>query len=216
MKEVNDDHPAAGAISSSVCSGNRGYCVGSGAKHQHWVRIRISKARIGRSLCEDYVHEGPSIVEFRMTKDQFAHFVSRAGGAVPITLERIGKEGVPQYVPTVSDKEKFDEDLKNASEDAQARILKVMNMVMELSDNGKITKGISQSLSSELSMLKGFFDSSIPFIEEVFQEQVEKNIHKAKMEFDAYMETVLNNNRLRLEEPETPSREIIEVYPEIE
>lgn len=92
-------HPAFGQIQASRVSNSPPGSVvfQSDIKHQHTVRITISRASRKRDLNHDWVHGGQELMEVELSEAQWASFVSSMNtSGVPCTLRRTPDE---VYVP---------------------------------------------------------------------------------------------------------------------
>lgn len=96
-----EQHPAWGLIGASrVSSGSPGAVLfDSDIQHQHYVTVRIGRARRKRDLHRDWLSMGKEFIEIEMSEAQWASFVSsmNAGEGVPCTISRVEREQIPSF-----------------------------------------------------------------------------------------------------------------------
>lgn len=99
----NEGHPAWGLLGMSrVTSGGTGggaHLFDSDVQHQHYVIVRLSRAKRRRELHRDWTYGSEDIVEIAMSEAQWASFVSSAniGDGVPVTIRRLMREDMPDF-----------------------------------------------------------------------------------------------------------------------
>lgn len=87
-------HPAYGSITAHRVSSNPGAVLfDSDVRHNHFVRVTISRATRSRQLGHDWHHPTQELLELDMSEAQWASFLSSMNTTgVPCTLRRVGDD----------------------------------------------------------------------------------------------------------------------------
>lgn len=187
MSEIKK-HKSYGMIDISRTQGKDRILFGSSIKHHNTIRIRISPGELKRHLNTDWYHAiGIPYIEVELSQTQFAEAITNMNtGGTPCTIKQVGGEYVGEC------------DYENKKEIIENEFLGHINKLYEkmdrLTENAeKILKGSKaprkgekQDILNAISNLKMEVNSNLPFIEKMFKEQMEKTIHEAKGEIEAY------------------------------
>lgn len=188
-----ETHPAYGQISVGRVQGHA-FLYGSEFPHQHYVTVKISRSQLNRSLSRDWHFGKDEIIEVALTEAQWATFVSsfNQGAGVPCTIERMQGVGlvprIPQPKRTEKFKAEFAEDLGEIEKTLRDTLAK-----LEAGSTGLSKKKADELLGPVRRALQTV-NSSIPFLNEQFEEHMEETIEKSKVEVEGY----LNARVLRL------------------
>lgn len=184
------DHPAFGQIGASRVQGTR-TLYGSDFLHRHFVTITISRSQLCRDLSHDWHFGGRDLIEVHLSEAQWATFVSsmNVGGGVPCTIDHVLGEDAPgiplrRNVDVVENElQKTVADIRKAVDDVAAQ--------ME-SDIGQSLSGAKRSkLLAGVARLRRLVDDHIPFMAKSFRKTMENTVEKAKIEVNAYAESVI-------------------------
>lgn len=193
---LNDDtkvitHESYGAITINRTSGQT-HLFGSDAVHHHFVHIQIRHAEMHRDLSHDWLYSGGlPVTEIWMTEAQWAEFVSAFGQGMgtPCTIRSI--EGRELEMPPKPDHftSKFKDEVK-------ATVGKAVGTLKQLSRQLKeaLLPGNKALGKKELGVLLGGIEhavmqveSNLPYVEECFEETMEKKLSEAKIEIEGVL-----------------------------
>lgn len=191
MDETRVNHPAFGQISvSRISAGGAGVNLyDSDFGHNSFVRIEIKHSELHRSLSRDWHHARGEIVHLDMSESQWATFVSsfNQGSGVPCTLGWIVGEGQIPGIPAFDRTEVFKKEMRETTEEAVKGIKDLIDLVGESGLSKKKQEEILRSAQKALRTLT----SSIPFVQDQFDEHVEMTVERGMQEIHGYMNGVL-------------------------
>lgn len=190
------NHPAFGQISVSrrQAGGDGVNLYDSDFGHNSYVSVAIKKSELHRDLSYDRHHDTSEIVEVDMSESQWATFVSsfNLGGGVPCTLTWVKGEGRIPGIPAFDRSEVFKKEMKETTQEAVSRLKNLIGMIDEL--------GISQkkkdSVLHQANMALQSLTSSVPFVQDQFDEHVEKTVERGIQEIHGYMNAAINRSGL--------------------
>lgn len=210
-KETRETHPSYGCIQVSRVSGHTAL-FGSSILHNSFVAITIHKAEMIRDSSYSRLFPRETLIEIHMSHTQFGEFISsmNQGVGVAATLNWFGGERIPQ--PPFENKvalfrKEFKQDVeklvKYSAEDEAAIKAILAKPSIGKADREKLLACYKNT--SERVM------GNLPFINEMFSEQMEKTTQEAKGEVESFVANKLmtigmdkvKDNFLQLEEGKT-------------
>lgn len=183
-------HPAYATIGASRVSGHTSLFQ-SEFNHQHYVTVRISPAKLSRSLAQDWVHETRlPYIEVHMSEAQWATFVSSMnnGTGVPCTLGNKDGIAAPRLPPPKPPEATF----KSEVEADTAAAMSAMRDALKAVDGLGISKKKAEEVRGKIVSAMRKLDDSLPFIAGMFSEHMENTVEKAKVEVNAYATQTIN------------------------
>ena len=188
IHDTTERHPAYAQIGASRVSG-RTYLYGSDFEHQHYVTISIHKSELHRGLSNDWPHAGEEYIEVALSEAQWASFVSsmNTGGGVQCTLNHLHGRGVPQIPEAPNRQHQF-------KMEAGDRLDLAMNELKELRkgiENSKLSGLAKKDLLRNLNCAEANFRDNLGFVAEQFGEHIETVTERAKIEVNAYVQSVI-------------------------
>lgn len=179
-------HPSFGQIQFSRINstGNRFY--GSELPQEHYIEMRLYNSEIIRTLTSDRYHNTNTLVEVRMTANQFAELITSMnyGSGIPCTIETLPGQRVEQLPAMESQKEfihrKFQERMKAFA----AKIADNRKMAKAIIAKKTLSKSDQDALNWQLDWIVQETSQNIPFFAECFQEQMDKVVVEAKSEVE--------------------------------
>lgn len=184
------DHPAFGQIVASRVQGTRSL-YGSDFLHRHFVTITISRSQLCRDLSHDWHFGGQDLIEVHLSEAQWATFVSsmNVGSGVPCTIDHVGGEDAPG-IPLRRNVDVVENELRQTIDDMRKAVDDVAAQ-ME-SDIGQSLSGAKRTkLLAGLTRLRRLVDDHVPFMAKSFRKTMETTVEKAKIEVNAYAESVI-------------------------
>ena len=185
-------------VVTEVTSSKGAPCFGSQVLHDRYVDITIGTARLDRTSTRDWIYPDKSMINFRMTKNQWADFVSSfgKGEGTPITLQRIPDNYSTLKKceePIIENKFEFRNDIRNTEFKIISDSVKKLN---EITSNSKLTKAEKEELRKGFIHLHNMLGSNAEFHRTVLQEDMEDVINDAKRTIEGYASQlgVLNSN----------------------
>lgn len=186
-------HPSYGLLRfSRISSGKPVQLYGSSIEHQETIRMSVSPSYIERDLSTDWYHKsGRELIEVEMSYAQFAEVISsmNMGNGVPVTIKHINQETIPS--PTIDNKRlQFESEIENKLNDINQKLESLVVESKDLLENKKsINKGDRQIILNQLDGLFREVKSNIPFVYKMFNEQMDKTVHQAKSEVEAFTQS---------------------------
>ena len=186
-------HPAFGQIAVSRVSGHA-VLYGSDFVHQHSVRLRISTSSLRRDLSHDWPFADREFVEVEMSEAQWASFVSsfNLGSGVQCTIRQRDGKMIPGF-PLRDEASEFDSEMSENSKVALTALNRAVAAVAE----AKISKKDADRILSGISKAAQEIGVNSDYVQQRFGEHMEKRVHKARVEIDAYFHNVIRNAGLK-------------------
>lgn len=179
-------HPAFGQIRV-----NRVSCGGAGVNlydsdfgHNNYVAVEISTSQLHRDLSRDWHYEDKNIMRFAMSESQWATFVSSfgQGSGTPITFERMNGQMIPG-IPAFDRTEVFKKEMGETMQEAVDGI----NQLASLVASSGLSKKKQEELLAGANKAMRALTSSIPFVQDQFDEHIETTTEKAYQEIHGYL-----------------------------
>lgn len=187
-------HPAFGCVSVSRPEGGNYQLFGSELFHNRCVTLRISTALSRRQFNEDTHHPDKFLMEFSMSESQWNHMIATPNTYVgtPITFTRLQPcDKSPVRVPGIENPsftKKFETDIRK---NVMASLRRIKTTVAELTEeveNPKLSKKTLKDIAHNLNTDLRLFVENTVFIQTMLSEQVEKQVHEAKVQMEAYFD----------------------------
>jgi hypothetical protein len=189
-------HESYGAITINRSSGSA-YLFGSDALHHQFVHIEIKHAEMNRDLSHNWIYSGGvPITEIWMTEAQWAEFVSSFGQGSGVACTIRGIEGRTMQLPPEPEHftSEFKDEVKKTVGKAVGTLKGLTGQLDEalLPGNKALGKKDLGKLLSEINHAIMQIEANLPYVETCFEEEMEKKMSEAKVEFEAVVA-----NRLR-------------------
>jgi hypothetical protein len=179
-------HPAFAQIGASRVSGSA-RLYGSDFVHQNFVRVRIGKSELHRSLANDNPYGGSAgYIEVDLSEAQWASFVSgmNIGFGVQCTLRYRNGQEIPGIAAPEEDRQQqFKREVKERADRALAQMDELVAEIAAL----KLSEKQKNALQGRVSAARMQLTNNIPFVLDQFAENMEKTVEKAKVEVNAYV-----------------------------
>lgn len=196
---VREKHPSFGMIRFSRRSGGDGKLFGSSIEHCHTVSVTISQAEhIRDDLKYDRYMPDGDIVEVEMSPSQFAEAImSMNTQGTPCTIRRIknnkGEYRGVEACPLTDKRAQFEKEFQGDLRKLAKKLDTLMSSADELLDKKTLNKGDRDLLKSKLRSIKQDLTDDLPFVLQMFNEQVEKTVTEAKSAVEAFTESKLRS-----------------------
>lgn len=193
MDEQEYKHPSFGNIQLTRRSGGNKTVFGSGAKYRTTVVLKISTAYYTRKLSYDWIAPAKNLVEVEMSEAQFAQFImsSGVGEGTPCTIKYITGQEI-EDCPEIEMCQQLHTELDSALKGLQDVMSELKAVVKELSDKPRLTKEDKERLNRVIDTAKRAVDGDLQFIQEQFDEAMDKSVNAAEIEAEAYVANIRN------------------------
>ena len=187
-------HPSYGMMSiSRYCGGDGNFfgndlpMVGSGG-----IEIVLKEATLERNAnglhCDSF---NPGKLKFRvkMSHLQFAELITNMNTTgVPVTITNIGTE-ILDDPPILNKREVFDEEAEEVVSKTKQRANDIIAKVQNLFESKKsLTKKDKEEILRELNQLRMATFDHLPFMQKMFNEQMNESVISAKANIAAFIE----------------------------
>lgn len=179
-------HPAYGQIAASRVSGHADL-YGSDFTHGHYMTVTIRGSALHRALSRDWYAPGPEFIEVALTEAQWAEFLStpNSGSGTPCTIEFVRVEGwLPKIARTVDRRAQFAEEVRR---DVQKSLGRLDALLAQL-DEVKIGAKKKEELIMAAKLARQDIEANLPFVVKSFDDHMEQQTAKARMEIHGYMQ----------------------------
>lgn len=186
------EHESFGLLGVSRLANSHGHRLfGSSVQHSNTIRLRISQAEEHRSnLHYDSYRATNMLIEVELSLAQFgeAMFGAGSGDGVPCTIRRI--EGrLLSDPPFESKRDQFADEFKEQMNLLTQRMNELQKLAKSLLDQKTpLKKDEKDSLRDAIFEMCRIPEDNMPFFAKMFNEQMDKTVHQAKMEFDAHVQ----------------------------
>lgn len=197
-------HPAYAQVSISHVSGSSDL-YGSDFTHQNYVTLSISRSELHRDLNRDWYFEREELIEIALSEAQYATMVAAPNRqGVPCTLQHFDGKGIPGVPRRDSSRipnEEFKEKLAQT-----VTTLKAQREEIEKATSG-ITKKLRGQILEPINTAIREIEANAPFLVNSFEEHMESNIERAKVEVNAYVTNTIHRAGLAALQGEKPMLE---------
>jgi hypothetical protein len=193
---VDEDlkHPAFGVIGISRFQTTGSRMFGSSINHKTGISIVIRNA--GYNEEGGYISADKELIRIRLSSSQFAELITtlNVGDGVPCTIERLGRESIPE-LPHVKKKSDivFDDVKKAVEEIEKDETLYMQEAIDILNNKSTITKKDRELVLSALRMYKQKVKNDLPFYASQIKKHMEESAVEAKQEIESYISTSLRS-----------------------
>lgn len=192
LNEKQIEHPSFAVINISrvQIGGGHKNLFDSPFKHYHAITLEISPAVLIRKLHGDMIMPtgGLPHISVAMSEVQFANLVLNANlhGGTPCTVEHIGGKRVPEP-PKANLKKLWADEVKADFKDVADAVHKAEKGVDALLAKDRVTKADLKALQETIRVMAADVRSNLPWMQERFEETMEKTVAAAKGEIEAHL-----------------------------
>ena len=194
IKMKRYEHPSYGMMSiTRYCGGNGNFfgddlpMEGSGG-----IEIELKEATLERNAnglhCDSF---NPGKLKFRvkMSHLQFAELITNMNTTgVPVTITNIGTERLDDP-PILNKREVFDEEAEEVVSKTKQRANDIIAKIQNLFESKKsLTKKDKEEILRELNQLRMATFDHLPFMQKMFNEQMNESVISAKANIAAFVE----------------------------
>lgn len=172
---------------------------GSSIMHNDVIRLTISNGFMEREDSQDRYYAKTSrkncIVEVDMSYTQFAEAITslNMGDGVPVTITNIGGQPVP-HCPYENKQKMMRKEVEEAADSIARKLNQQAAEVKKLLDEKRVlSKNDREWIVDVLKSAGRRLGSDLPFLNELFQEQMDRTVTEAKGEFESYLQNKMNS-----------------------
>lgn len=181
--------PESAALISFSRTSGQSVMFGSPFVHQHYITLRISKAKAFRNLNEtQYMSESMPYIEVAMSHSQFAEAITaiNVGQGVPCTIKHINGQRLED--PWLENERlSIDNEVNVVTKESIEYIQELILAIQE----EKIPKKAQDRLLNLARTAIRKLNDSLPFIAEMYLEHLDKLEQRAKTEISAYADMTI-------------------------
>lgn len=185
-------HPSFATVALNRVSSTGTTLFDSPLRHQHFIKLSISKAHKVRNLNQDWIHADEELIEVHMSEVQFANFITSSGigGGVPCTLSRFDGKGVPEC-PSEHARETYENEVKEDFKELTQTLKDLNKLIDEIADKPRLNVEDKAKLREAARVAYGKVSDSLPFLHQQFTEAMDKTVSHAKAEVAAHVQRVI-------------------------
>lgn len=187
-------HPSYGMMSITRYYGGDGNFFGNDLPMEGsgGIEIELKEATLERNangLHCDFFNPGKLKFRVKMSHLQFAELITNMNTTgVPVTITNIGIERLDDP-PVLNKREVFDEETKEVVSNVKQKANDIIAKVQNLFETKKsLTKKDKEEILRELNQLKMATFDHLPFMQKMFDEQMNKSVVSAKANIAAFTE----------------------------
>lgn len=184
-------HESYGLIGCSRLSSSPGHPLfGSSILHSNSIMLRIKTAEVDRHLNRDWYHGKDLLVEVELSPTQFAEMITsmNMGEGVPCTIRRTESKVRIEDPPEVKQRQVFEEEFQDDVNRVTELYNKDYTEVQELLTKKEQLKAAERAkISTFLFELTRTIDDRMPFLQRSFNKAMDKTVHEAKGEVEAFV-----------------------------
>jgi hypothetical protein len=193
-EETREKHESYGVLQLSRHQGPATSLFCSSIKHDNTIRLRVAAAELHRSYNTDRAYSScmlkDTFVDVEMSYNQFAEAITaiNQGAGVPVTV-RYANGRKMEPCPFTSKDEQFRAEFNSGLAELAETIDGAVVYAKSLFENKKpLSKSEKEQLLSRLARLSQEVRSNIPFVRDMFAEQMDKTVTEAKSNFEGFVQ----------------------------
>lgn len=188
-------HPSFGNIVISKPSSSHPISLfGSNLQHTNTITMIISHAELDRHLNNDWIHAKDRIIEIEMSAVQFADMITSVGngGGTPCTIRQLENKSYPD--PPFESRidifqKEFDARMKNITTKISTDVKEAFDL---LANKPSLTKTDRKEIANKFSQFLNEISSNLPFVNQQFNESMEKTVGEAKASIEQYFNSKIS------------------------
>lgn len=182
-------HPSFGMVGLSRRSGSVSPLFGSNIQHSQTITLTIKRAEHDRHLNNDWYHAKEQLIEVELSGSQYAELISsfNIGDGVPCTIRQLGRHSYPDppyESPVDIFKREFAVKMENLGKECASLVEDSIKMLKE---KPTLNKADREFLLNSIRGLVQEVNSNTPFVNQQFNESMEKTISQAKNEIETFV-----------------------------
>jgi hypothetical protein len=187
-KKTDQAHPSYGVVSFSRFTTRDMTLFDSPFRHHHGIMLTICRASKERDLYNDRVRSEDELIEIAMSELQFANLITSAnmGSGAPCTIVRFNGESM-EAPPQDNIRKTFKDDVTTVFSEL-AVVADQLDALVNKKDAKADDRKQMRALSGQLTMA---FKQNLSWMQQQFEEQIEKAVSAAKAEIQAHAEHVV-------------------------
>lgn len=192
IESINEvkEHPSFGMIGVSRRSANGVTPLfGSNIQHQHTFTLTIKTAENNRHLNTDWFHAKKQLIEVELSGSQFLELMTsfNMGDGIPCTIRQFNGNNYPDP-PYENPLDVFQKEFEITMKNLGAKCKSVVeDCIKMLKEKPSIGKGDRDFILSAINSLMQEITSNVPFVNQQFNESVEKTVSQAKTEIETFL-----------------------------
>lgn len=186
--DIVEEHESYGLVGLSRRNARGSVMFGSSINHQNVIALTIKMAEVKRNLNREWYHGKDTLIEIEMSQSQFSECITspNIGDGVPCTIRRIGTERVLDP-PYENRKDQASREFKNTMDNLAVDLVENKKILTSILNKKSIGKADKKEINNLFAVFINKMQSSIPFMQTSFTEQMDKSVKEAKAEVEAFI-----------------------------
>lgn len=183
-----ETHESYGMMSFSRISGGASHLFGSSIPHTETIQLTIGQAELERGLSTDWYYRKNDHIVVEMSHAQFSEAITsmNMGSGVPVTIKRLNGKRVAKTGFT-NKRIQFEKEFEERMQELQKSMEHLTAHAEDILHNKKaVSKADRNEILNGINKLKVELSSNIPFMSNMYNEQMDKTTQEAKAEVEAF------------------------------
>lgn len=187
-------HPSFGMLQITRVTGCGGRPLyGSSLRHHNLIALRILRSKVGRSLNRDWYYGHDELIEVYLSSTQFAEAITNMNtSGTPCTITTVAGERMADCPMPEDARTQFREEFAARMRKTMDRVTKVADGLDAVLAKKAINNADRDFIRSALAAVRMELGSNAPFVHEQFDEAMDKTVHEAKGEVEAFIQTKIH------------------------
>lgn len=189
MTERNKEtHESYGMLNFSSVSGGDSTLFGSSIPHRETIQLSIGAAEIERGLHTDWYYKRGDHIVVEMSHSQFSEAITsmNMGSGIPVTIKRLNGQRISEP-PFTNKRIQFEEEFKHKMDELEKSLRHLTENAENILTNKKtVSKADRHEILNDINKLRVELASNIPFMSNMYNEQLDKTTNEAKGEIEAF------------------------------
>lgn len=192
MKDQVVTHESYGVVALHRRSSTGSVLFASSIKHRNTIGLTISRAEIHKDTHTGRNWHSPTdeLIRIVMSPSQFAELITTPDMAsgVPCTIEHINRKGIAEPPFEHTARRHRDAFIGRAQKITDGSTLYMKEALDVLENKSSISKTDRKLILDAVKMMRQEIEKNLPYLQTLFDEQMEATITEAKSEIEAFVE----------------------------
>lgn len=189
MNDEKEIHPSYGMLGASRIQSNQNFKLfGSSSGHKNAIKVTLKTCEKNRHLNGNWYYGNKILFEVYLSPAQWAELLMNmnVGDGVPVTIKQILTTRYPDP-PEDNVRLLFEKEFQEHSNEIVKKLSSSIIEIKEILNKKSLSKLDREKINKTLNWLIMEIKSNLPYIQNQFNESMDKTVHEAKTEFDAFI-----------------------------
>jgi len=181
-------HESFGMVKFSRVNSSRAHNLfGSSITHRDTIHLSISKGSVKRDLHKEWYMDEKEIVNVELSENQFAELITtmNVGTGIPCTIRYLDSKRV-EDPPYESKRQLFENEFKDDVRKIGASLSSLHTELSKLIED-KAPRSAFKEFANKVRLIAQDINSNLPFIQQSFNEAIDKTVTEAKGDIEAFV-----------------------------